>query len=49
VTTLVAAPAAVPAAAGRASLPATGAEVALAVFGVLLIGIAIVVARRMRS
>jgi hypothetical protein len=49
VTTLVAAPAAVPVAAGRASLPATGAEVALAVFGVLLIGIAVVVARRMRS
>jgi len=45
----VAAPAVVPVAAGRASLPATGAEVALAVFGVLLIGIAIVVARRMRS
>jgi len=49
VTTLVAAPAAVPVAAGRASLPATGVEVVLAVFGVLLIGIAIVVARRMRA
>ncbi|MBW3640283.1 MAG: M36 family metallopeptidase [Actinobacteria bacterium] len=45
----VAAPAVVPVAAGRVSLPATGAEIALAVFGVLLIGIAIVVARRMRS
>jgi len=45
----VAAPAVAPVATGRASLPATGAEVALAVFGILLIGIAIVVARRMRS
>lgn len=45
----VAAPAVAPVAAGRASLPATGAEIVLAVFGILLIGIAIVVARRMRS
>ncbi len=45
----IAAPAAAPVAAGRASLPATGAEVAVAIFGIVLIGIAIVVARRMRS